>query len=114
MHGNTLHRRIHVFAARSRLFFAAMFVSLPARSQEIITSMVDRPEVLGEGWRGFTDFAFIINALSMLVLATVLGAALGMQPSHGKTTNSLEEIETPQIYTTVSYTHLTLPTNREV
>jgi hypothetical protein len=61
--------------------------------------MIDRPEVLGEGWRGFTDLGFIVNALSMLVLATVLGAALGMQPRHDKTTNSLEEIETPQIYT---------------
>ncbi len=61
--------------------------------------MMTEPDSVGEGWAGFTDVSFMVNALSMLLLAAVLGALMGIQPKHGRTTDSREEIETPQIYT---------------
>jgi hypothetical protein len=53
---------------------------------------------LGEGWRGFTDISFMINALLALSLATLLGAAIAFHPKHAQTADTLAEIEAPKVY----------------
>lgn len=51
-----------------------------------------------EGWRGFTDIAFLFDALLVLVLAAVLGAVIGYHPKHRLTADTLEEIEAPKVH----------------
>jgi hypothetical protein len=56
------------------------------------------PGSLGEGWYGFTDISFLINALLTLLLATALGAVIAYHPRHRQTADTLEEIEAPKVY----------------
>jgi len=55
---------------------------------------------LGQGWEGFLDLAFMANALMMLSLAAILGAALAYRPNHTQDVDTLEEIQAPSVYTT--------------
>ncbi len=55
---------------------------------------------LGEGWAGFSDVAFLLNALATLILATVLGAIIAFHPRHHQTADTPEEIEAPRVYIT--------------
>jgi len=60
--------------------------------------LLQEPGSLGDGWRGFTDVAFLVSALLTLTLAAILGAAIAYHPKHGQTTDTLEDIEAPKIY----------------
>ena len=53
---------------------------------------------MGEGWVGFTDLGFMLNAVLTLTLAAVLGAVLAYHPKHRQTADTLEEIEAPRVY----------------
>ncbi len=59
---------------------------------------MQEPGSLGEGWRGFADFGFLVSALSTLTLAAILGAAIAYHPRHVQTADTLEEIEAPKVY----------------
>jgi hypothetical protein len=52
---------------------------------------------VGEGWLGFTDIGFMVDALLTLALAAVLGAIFAHHPRHARTADTLEEIEAPRI-----------------
>jgi hypothetical protein len=52
---------------------------------------------VGEGWGGFTDSEFMLNALSMLALAAVLGAVISFHPRRLRIADTLEEIEAPKV-----------------
>jgi hypothetical protein len=54
--------------------------------------------VVGEGWAGFLDYRFLIDALLTLVLATVLGATLAYHPRLLETADTLEEIDARKVY----------------
>jgi hypothetical protein len=54
--------------------------------------------VIGEGWAGFLDYPFLIDALLTLILATVLGAALAYHPRILETADTLEEIDARKVY----------------
>ena len=69
-----------------------------AASQQLPDILFHQPGAPGAGWQGFTDVAFLVNALLALTLATVLGAAIAYHPKHGQAADTLEEIEAPKIY----------------
>ena len=50
------------------------------------------------GWSGFLDARFMLESLASLVLATLLGAAIGYHPSMRRTVDSLTEADMPKVY----------------
>jgi hypothetical protein len=55
-------------------------------------------QLVGEGWTGFTDVAFMLDTLLLLTLAAVLGLAIGYHPTTERAADTLEEIEAPKVY----------------
>ncbi len=78
----------------------SLLLPLSAAAQQTIDLLAQEPQSLGEGWLGFTDFAFLINTVLTLVLATVLGAVLAYHPRHRQTADTVEEIEAPKVFVT--------------
>lgn len=79
---------------------ALTLVGSNAWSQQVPEFVSTYPGPLGEGWQGFTDFGFLLNAFLTLALAAVLGAAIAYHPRNVKTADTLEEIEAPKVYIT--------------
>jgi hypothetical protein len=77
---------------------SVMLVPLRASSQAAIDIFTQEPLSLGEGWLGFADLGFLVNALLTLALAGVLGTVIAYHPRHGQTADTLEEIEAPKVY----------------
>ena len=50
------------------------------------------------GWAGFLDGQFMADSLAALLLATVLGAAIGYHPVMRRTVNSVTEADMPKVY----------------
>ena len=50
------------------------------------------------GWAGFLDQHFMLDSFSALLLATLLGAAIGYHPSMRRTVDSLTEADMPKVY----------------
>ncbi len=69
-------------------------------AQTMTDFLLAEPGSLGEGWRGFTDIRFLVNALLTLVLATVLGSIIAYHPKRGQMADTPEEIEAPKVYVT--------------
>ena len=59
-------------------------------------------QVIGEGWSGFTDFAFISKGLLALSLAAVLAAVIAYHPKRARIIRNLAEAEAPRVYITYS------------
>jgi hypothetical protein len=76
----------------------ALLPSLASSQQGVPEAFLQESITLGEGWRGFADFGFLLNALFTLSLATVLGATVAYHPKHRQTADTLEEIEAPKVY----------------
>lgn len=76
----------------------AILIVSPALAQQMPDMILQTPPPSVEGWRGFSDVGFLVNALLNLVLAAVLGAAIAYHPRHSQTADTLEEIEAAQIY----------------
>ena len=51
----------------------------------------------GEGWLGFTELDFLLDAFFNLVLAAALGAVIGYHPRRIRTADTLVEIEAPKV-----------------
>ncbi len=73
-------------------------VAAPAWSQQGAELLFQQPGSMGEGWQGFTDVSFLVNALLTLSLATILGAIVAYHLKHGQTADTLREIEAPKVY----------------
>ena len=84
------------------IMFSLVLIASTAWSQSVTDVLSHEPASLGEGWQGFTDFAFLANAVLMLTLAAILGATLAHHPEHGQTVDSLDEVDAPSVYTTYS------------
>jgi len=80
------------------LAFGLVLVVTRAWSQQVSDFLMQEPGSLGEGWRGFADFSFLVSALLTLTLAAILGAAIAYHPRHVQTADTLEEIEAPKVY----------------
>jgi len=50
------------------------------------------------GWAGFLDGQFMFDSLAALLLATVLGAAIGYHPMMRRTVDSVTEADMPKVY----------------
>ena len=74
-----------------------LFVVSPTHAQQL-TEITQTASPSGEGWYGFANSGFLINALLNLLLAAILGAIIAYHPRHSLTADTLEEIEATQIY----------------
>lgn len=86
---------------RIRPFIAALvaLAALGAWSQplpEFVSSTGERPE---QGWHGFVDVAFLLNAALTLTLAALLGVIIGHHPRRVSAADTLEEVKAPKVYT---------------
>ena len=82
------------------LAFCLVLVASRAWSQQVPDFLMQEPGSLGEGWQGFADFGFLVNALLTLTLSAMLGATIAYHPKHRQTADTLEEIEAPKVYIT--------------
>lgn len=82
------------------LALCLVLVASTAWPQDIPDFATQEPKSLGEGWAGFTDLGFLLNALLTLSLAAVLGAIIAYHPKHIQTADTLEEIEAPKVFIT--------------
>lgn len=84
----------------SAIAFGSLALVQPARPQEIqgFISSASEPISFAEGWVGFTDIGFLAGALVTLLLAAVLGAAIGYHPKHLRAADTLQEVEAPKVY----------------
>ena len=83
----------------AQLLILAGLLFLPAAwAQQSADFMVTETANLGEGWDGFTDFEFLLDAFLTLMLATVLGAIFAYHPRHMQTADTMEELEAPRIH----------------
>jgi len=73
-----------------------------AWSQGVPDFLSQEPGSMGEGWRGFTDTAFMVNAFLTLALAAILGAIIAYHPKYIETADTLQEIEAPRVFITYS------------
>ena len=78
-----------------RLWLAcsSLLVAPLAWSQQVPDFEVQTTELMVEGWNGFTDVEFLINAFLTLVLAAVLGAIIAYHPRLARSADTLEELE---------------------
>ncbi len=74
-----------------------LFVLASAAGAQIFEEFASTPVSAGEGWRGFTDLEFLLDAFLKLILATALGAVIGYHPRRIRTADTLEEIEAPKV-----------------
>jgi len=88
-----------------RIIWAAvglLLVTSGVSAQEMPEVFTQETLPMGEGWKGFTDLAFLANALATLTLAAILGAIIAFHPKHVLTADTLEEIEAPKVFITYS------------
>jgi hypothetical protein len=76
----------------------AIFFAQVACAQQVQDMILQTPAPTGEGWEGFMDMPFLVNASLNLLLAAVLGAIIAYHPRHKITADTLEEIEASQIF----------------
>lgn len=80
------------------LVLFAAFLGAPVLAQDVGDMILQTAGPRGEGWQGFQDLRFLINASANLLLAAVLGALIAYHPRHLQTADTFEEIEATQIY----------------
>lgn len=80
------------------LVLLTAFLGAPVLAQDVGDMILQTVGPKGEGWQGFQDLRFLINASANLLLAAVLGAAIAYHPRHIQTADTFEEIEATQIY----------------
>ena len=84
-----------------RKVLLSLVAALPASAaaqRGVPDFLFDQMAPVGEGWAGFTDLSFLLNALLTLILATLLGAALAYHPRLIETADTLEEIDARKVY----------------
>ncbi len=75
----------------------ALLVPWGLAAQQFPGEFTSTPGPVGEGWDGFSDREFLLNALSMLALAALLGAVISFHPRRLRIADTLEEIEAPKV-----------------
>lgn len=70
----------------------------PVAAQSLRDAAEQSRALSGEGWKGFTDVAFLGQALLALALATLLGALLAYHPRRRHTVDSVEAADAPKVF----------------
>ena len=79
------------------LFWISLTV-LPAQGQNL-PSLMESPEPLSEeGWESLLDLQFMLEATLVLLLATLLAAAIAFHPKSHRSMESIEKAEAPKVY----------------
>lgn len=82
-----------------RLFTLAAVVAASAAGAQGVPDIIgDSQLAIGEGWPGFLNLAFLLDALLKLTVAAVLGAIIANHPRHVAAADTLEEVEAPKVY----------------
>lgn len=87
--------------ARVALMLAALWsgvASATAGAQSVRDAAQRSRELSGAGFKGFTDVAFLGQALLALALATLLGALLAYHPRRRHTVDSVEAADAPKVF----------------
>ena len=87
--------------ARVALMLAALWsgvASATADAQSVRDAAQRSRELSGAGFKGFTDVAFLGQALLALALATLLGALLAYHPRRRHTVDSVEAADAPKVF----------------
>jgi hypothetical protein len=79
-------------------FLACAVLAAPAWAQQGIDISTAEPVSIAEGWRGFTDIGFLLNAFLTLGLSAILGAAIGYHPRSVEIADTLLKLEAPKVY----------------
>jgi hypothetical protein len=74
-----------------------LLVLAPAAGAQGLDELLSTSVPGGEGWPGFKDLAFLLDAFLTLGLAAFLGAVIGYHPRRIRTADTLEEIEAPKV-----------------
>ena len=74
-----------------------LLLLVPSAGAQISGDLFSTPIPTGEGWEGFGDLDFLLDAFLNLTLAMVLGAVIGYHPRRIRTADTLEEIEAPKV-----------------
>lgn len=80
------------------IFLLIFFGSGQVLAQQSIDIGPNESIAFAEGWRGFTELGFLVNAFFILSLSAVLGAVIGYHPYKMKTADTLLDVETPKVY----------------
>jgi hypothetical protein len=72
----------------------------PGLAQAQTSGLFDTPSgpLPALGWAGFRDVHFMVSSLGALLLAVVLGAAIGFHPTTPRTVDRLHEADMPKVY----------------
>jgi hypothetical protein len=81
------------------LFLVALLVT-PGLAFAQTQGIFDAPSgaLPAAGWAGFTDYKFMANSVAALLLASLLGAAIGYHPTATRTVDTLREADLPKVY----------------
>jgi len=83
---------------KTLLSLVAALPASAAAQRGVPDFLLDQVAPVGEGWAGFADLSFLLNATLTLILATLLGAALAYHPRLIETADTLEEIDARKVY----------------
>jgi uncharacterized membrane protein YhiD involved in acid resistance len=75
----------------------ALLLRASAAGAQLPPEIANTPVPDVEGWLGFSDLDFLLEAFLNLALAAVLGAVIGFHPRRILTADTLEEIEAPKV-----------------
>jgi hypothetical protein len=80
--------------------FGAIAAALPAPNLPSTESLFGQGAgpLAAAGWAGFFDMKFMVESLSALLLAILLGAVVGYHPSTPRTVDTLREAEMPKVH----------------
>jgi len=78
--------------------FLMVLAAPSAWSQQVPDFAVLDSQLMVEGWHGFTDVEFLINAFLALTLAAILGAIIAYHPRYTRSADTFAEIEAPKVY----------------
>ncbi len=87
-----------MFTMSQRAAMPADLIVTVSRVQDVFDTTHSRDALVGEGWAGFRDGGFAVQAVLVLLLAAGLGAILAYLPRRYHTVDSLKASEAPKVF----------------
>ncbi len=88
------------FGMQRLMALAALILLAPSLAHAQAHGLFDttNANVPAVGWAGFLDTHFMADSLGALLLAVLLGAAIGFHPTTRRTVDKLHEVELPKVF----------------